>query len=621
MSDDKVKVGPLSWTPWPTIPLPTEALLRKWVADPARGPDFIEAYHQARETRINAERTDPLQHGWDTPPMRVVRALLKGEYVPGMIGRSVAPVGWTCTPANDILELGGNGSGKTWSLARLTLETLTQKPGREVRVWSQNEVTSRRYQQPPLFAHLPPHLRPLKKLGQRTKISYTEATGFSESVFTFEISENVNDRPCVCLIQTYKGWEQDKKSAEGGECDLIWWDEEAPSDLIDTLRFRTHKRGGVMVGSFTPVAGYTETVAQYLEGGTILETVPAADVDWQFGAVEWAWGKRLFPEDKPLVPGCPPGEVPLVLQSGPGLGRRFVVLFPTPFNPFTNVQAIIAAAMGKTTEYALERIWGWPTKRAQKAFPRFSTAHIIPPERVPSPSSLTIRCFVDPHGDRNWFMLWIGVDAEGNKYVLREWPGEDVGEWALPGSKPDGKVGPAQRDGAGRGFNDYKRVVYEQEGWLLDPSEGLRPGPNAWRVVERYMDPRPAGTSVLTQDTGDWNYITHLSVPLTDGFTVPIPGVEFLPAPACMIQEGTQIINDWLSEGWNADKPVDPLNHPRFFVSSACANLIYALRTWTGADGEKGATKDPIDCLKWAAKLTLEWYDPAKPVGGHGGSY
>jgi hypothetical protein len=34
------------------------------------------------------------------------------------------------------------------------------------------------------------------------------------------------------------------------------------------------------------------------------------------------------------------------------------------------------------------------------------------------------------------------------------------------------------------------------------------------------------------------------------------------------------------------------------FVSETCKNLIFALKTWTGEDGQSGATKDPIDCLR-----------------------
>jgi len=40
------------------------------------------------------------------------------------------------------------------------------------------------------------------------------------------------------------------------------------------------------------------------------------------------------------------------------------------------------------------------------------------------------------------------------------------------------------------------------------------------------------------------------------------------------------------------------------FISDNCKNLIYCLKEWTGADGEKGATKDPIDCLRYLSVMS-----------------
>jgi hypothetical protein len=49
------------------------------------------------------------------------------------------------------------------------------------------------------------------------------------------------------------------------------------------------------------------------------------------------------------------------------------------------------------------------------------------------------------------------------------------------------------------------------------------------------------------------------------------------------------------------------LNAPKMFVSSECPNLIYALREWTGKDGNKGACKDWIDLLRYAALAELTY--------------
>lgn len=609
--ENSIKVGPWQWSVWPTLPVPTENWLLEKAA--AHGPSWIHEFHARRERAIAQERHDPLTYGWEQPPMRLLRELLAGTYVPGTFGKSIAPASWkmnrTC---NDIVLLGGNGSGKTEVQGKIAMEKLETMPGSEARCFSQNEMTSIRYIQRALFRYLRPELRKLKSQGTTIKISYKEATGFSENVF-------ILPNRSACLMPTYKAYEQDKKSVEGGECDVLTWDEEAPAELLETARFRVHKKGGVMLGGFTPVGGYTETVGQYIEGATILEVIPARKIIWDWWNRTWAWGEWLLPKDRELVKGCPPGHVPLVVQSGGGNGRRYALAFPTMFNPYTNVEAIAESVEGKPLDFALERLWGWPTKLARKAFPNFCEHHIVPPERIPPLKELTIYQHADPHGDRNWFMVWVGVDANGTKWVVREWPSvEEVGEWALPGSKPDGKPGPGQTVGHGKGFNEYKRLMLDIEGWKVLADGQWVEGDNAWQVRDRRLDPRPAGTSVASDEEAK-TYLDYLWQPIRDtAGKIITPGLDFMAGPDCSIEEGKQWVNNWLTAGWNPSEPVTPLNCPKFYVCNKCENLIWSLRTWTGADGLKGASKDPIDCLKSLAKLDIQHLPPGA-LGSYGG--
>ncbi len=613
--DNQVKVGAWTWTVWPTSPLPT----LEWIVaqGQSRGPAWVDDFHRQRESFIAREKSDPLTYGWEQPPVKIVRELLAGTYVPGKFGMSVAPADWKQEkPANDVAMLGGNGSAKTDVQAKLAMEVLASKPNREVRCFSQNESTSTRYIQKAMFRYMPPALRKLKRQGQTTKISYAEATGFSEGIFVLPSHS-------TGLFPTYKGWEQDKKSVEGGECHALTWDEEIPAELIETVRFRAHKTGGFVLGGFTPVAGYTETVGQYIEGATIIECIPARNVVWDWWTRTWIWGEWLLPKDEILVKGCPPGHVPLVVQSGKGSGRRFAVVFPTMFNPYTNVKEIIEGIQGAAKEFALERLWGWATNRVRKAFPDFGDVHIVKPDRIPPRNELAIYHWADPHGDRNWFNGWVGVAADGKKYLLMEWPGSAEGEWALPG-KNDGKVGPAQTIGSGKSFNDYKRLLLELENWKLNTEGVWVRGPNAWSVIDRRLDPRPAGTSVPSDEEAR-TYLDHMNDAMTrevDGRrVVEFDGFDFAAGPACGIEEGKQLINDWLHEGWNSKEPVTPMNCPKFYVCSECENTIWALRTYTGADGEKGACKDPIDVLKGLAKLAIRHIAPGQlgSAGGGGG--
>ena len=76
----------------------------------------------------------------------------------------------------------------------------------------------------------------------------------------------------------------------------------------------------------------------------------------------------------------------------------------------------------------------------------------------------------------------------------------------------------------------------------------------------------------------------------------------FAPAAGLRIEEGVGIINDWLS--WDRDSPLLALtNEPNLYVSEECRNIIYSLKEWTGADGDKGASKDPIDVLRYLAVM------------------
>jgi hypothetical protein len=100
-------------------------------------------------------------------------------------------------------------------------------------------------------------------------------------------------------------------------------------------------------------------------------------------------------------------------------------------------------------------------------------------------------------------------------------------------------------------------------------------------------------------------------------------GMEFKSADGRSIDEGVDLINNALA--YDPDRPVGTGNEPRLFISNACSNLIYSLKEWTGADGNKGACKDPLDCLRYAltASPPLQYLegDILRPQAHPGGSY
>ncbi len=72
-------------------------------------------------------------------------------------------------------------------------------------------------------------------------------------------------------------------------------------------------------------------------------------------------------------------------------------------------------------------------------------------------------------------------------------------------------------------------------------------------------------------------------------------------AAGISVANGLTIVMDWLK--LNQSEPVTAVNEPNLYVSEECGNLIYSLQEWTGKDGEKGASKDPIDTLRYLAVM------------------
>jgi hypothetical protein len=93
----------------------------------------------------------------------------------------------------------------------------------------------------------------------------------------------------------------------------------------------------------------------------------------------------------------------------------------------------------------------------------------------------------------------------------------------------------------------------------------------------------------------------------------------FTPAAGLRLEEGISIINDWFA--YDPNQPISAINQPKLYISENCHNLIWCLREWTGLDAEKGASKDPIDALRYLAVMDPQYggSDSYRAFGG--GSY
>ena len=467
--------------------------------------------------------------------------------------------------ANDeLLVSGGNRAGKTeWAAKRVAI-VLAGIP--DARVWCLHttHMSSVQMQQPVVHKYLPAEYKMAKKT-KTTNVSYTQKNGFSEGSFVLP-----NKSQCFFL-----NYSQDRKVIEGGEVDLIWCDELVPLDWLETLRYRIVTRRGKLLVTFTPITGYTPVVKEYLAGARVLE-----------------WRDAPMLGDGVHVPGGQPGKMPYRAKCW--RPNAAAIWFHSDFNKYSPYDQLEKTLAGRSKHEMKIRAYGWAESLSGAQFPKFGEHNIISPDKIPKEGT-NYMC-VDPAGARNWFMLWLRVDEQGRRYVYREWPDMSVGEWALPGEKVDGKEGMGQRNNAGRGINQYRDLIRSMEG--------------DEEIFMRYIDPRAGATQAAGQDGG-----TSLIELLADGED----GMEMTPAAGVRVEEGVALINDWLA--WDREQPLSMLNEPGLYVSSDCQNLIYAMREWTGQDGDKGATKDPIDVLRYLAVMSPEHNEKGAFAAVGGGNY
>jgi hypothetical protein len=526
------------------------------------------AIHREREEQIARMAEDPWRYGWLNPAWQRADAAYDSL-------REKFPKGVT-----ELLILGGNRSGKSRYFARRAMQHLVESPGAKVWCLQSTESASIQNQQPYLWEYLPKEWKPTSsgklKKGAVANITYSQKGGFTENSFVLP-----NGSQCW-----FKFYSMDVTSIEGAELDFVWADELVTPDWLEALRFRLLTRDGELGIGFTPIEGYTTTVKEYLDGAKTLEEC-----------------------DAPLLPRYRDGHllgverVPRIQQCVREKAR--VVYFHTADNPFGNPEAMETELRGSNRERILMRAYGVPTKARMSMFPKFrEDVHVVPHDSIPKDG--TVFHFVDPGEGKTWAMLWIRFTPDGRCWIYREFPDqidyiEGVGypgPWAeADGKLQDGRPGPAQKACAGFGFEDYKRLIEAAE--KADAAE----------PAERWMDSRYGNTPTMTQE-GVRTLIEQCSERI---------GIDFRATSGQAIVEGVTLINDWLS--YNDEAPVDALNSPRLYISERCQNLIYALKTWTGADGKRGATKDWIDILRYITLSGVEYEDPASLRTRGGGCY
>ncbi len=610
-------------------------------------PSAIMEALDHRTAMIEDERRDPYRHGYEPAIWRETDWRL-------------AEMRLEC-PGDPIIlaVLGGNGSGKSYYGASRFDMALVENEDWLCWQHSLDEDSSCEVPQRIIYSYLPEEYRTekgkLKKTAQ-TKLSYNKVNGFTDNTFGLENGSRA-------VFKFYGGgdvnalegprpdfvWADEMVPVDWveGSCRRLVTKAGQTHRIIPKLRelvkqrreiIRTHhgvadgimqqmlddlwRTGlrpllpklmqGVCLVTFTPKNGYTQTVSMLTAKARTLEECTA----------------ELLPR---LREGVLVGyeKVPRVQLNLSEERPTVIVYFHIYDNPFGGNWDSQKRTLAKLPRS--ERLWqayGVATKIAGAALPRFSmSAHVRPLSHLPKVG--TWYHVVDPCTDgRNWFMIWAKVcpNPIGPPlvWVAREWPQE--GDWITAGNvgnpgpwavlrtaskadgrkkstttRADGERGPAQNNW-GLGFREYADEIarVERELYALEHSgqEGtleLRPGC-------RIMDSRAGNTENQHHGESETLITTLEDYQL---YFVPAGRDSGAEAGSSKIKEGVSMINDRLFYN-DEDTTLTPeglltfhSRAPSIYIAETCTNLIFAAQHWTGMDGGAGATKDPIDALRY----------------------
>jgi len=608
-------------TPHPVLALPTPEQIY------AMGVDEWMRLMKQRELIIKREKEDPFRYGWEPPVWRICDALLDAPWRDADENRKIRERLGFDKPVDTLLIMGGNRGGKSEYAAKYVSRTLHHIDGAVAWMFQTNNENSIRMQQALGWRYMPKEWR--KKIKQHpTYISYTFKNGFSDNIF---VLPNMS-------MGSYRNYEQNIETIEGGEINVAWPDELVGSDWIKTLILRLATRDGKLLLTFTPVKGYSPTVAEFQNGAiTVMESIGwLLPKDGKEPMVERALAvedcNKWFTDEPSQLP-VPEGRkfemVPRVMKcmakSGDTDDTRAIVFFHSSDNPYGNPAGVWNKIRTGTRAFIRERFYGMADKAQSARCPKFGKAHLIKPEMIPKEG--TNYWLGDPAGGRNMAQIWVRF-TKMHCYIYREWPGKyDIpgqgvpGPWAEPDAKHlDGRKGPAQ-DSFGWGLKAYKREIARLEGWqdwkkAADLPYGEDDHVEDWmpkdgddeKIDTRFLDSRAASTPRVENDR---------PVTLQEDFANIGLFCELTPGDG--IAEGVALVNDWLD--YDQEQKVEGFNVPYLMVAEDCLNVIFALRTWTGQDGKNGACKDFFDLVRYLVTLGIGHVEPdsweSEVGGGH----
>lgn len=630
----------------------------------------LESLLRKRAKIIRMEEDDPFRYGWESPIWKLADAILGLDCHDETFLKQLDTrlgMDWE-TWRQQMLELlglskqvlmllilGANRSSKSEYAAKRCQQMGTYNPGASIAAFQMSEPRSVKDQQPLFWKYMLPEWR-IQVAGAETYIKYKRKTGFSEMGFINPVGSDYR----------FLNYKQDRGTAiEGPEYDLMWPDELVPPDWLETMKYRLASRQGKAIATFTPVNGYTPSVGLFCDGATVARTSTAfmlprdggePDVAATLGLERWELEELVTaeiekrparvpysrPEDilawlenkpsQPVRQGRVFHEVPRVLRCADP--RMAVIFFHSCDGPYGNPRVVIDLAKAKGATDIRIRVYGVAERQVSTVFPKFSRKiHVIDQAAIPEDG--TNYFFVDPAGDRNWFMTWLRVTPHG-AYVYREWPGSyDIpgvgvpGPWAVPSAKKEGLNDGARGEGQqsfGFGLWRYKFEIARLEHWAdyLAWFDGVKQDPDAYpldeeleswderngaeEVIEgRVVDSRAASTPRIERDR-----------PVTLLEDLIDARLDCQCAPGAEIRDGLNGIISALD--YNESEDGSFTNRPKLMIATQCPNTIYALGNYRNVDGEHGACKDPVDNLRYFFTSICDYVEPG-PRGRRGFYY
>lgn len=593
-------------TPHPILPnLTDEQLINKYLVDEPTTSRYIDWLND-RELllRQSSEDGDPFRHGFELDHWKDADRIKDAEELVWLI------------------MLGGNRSAKSEYCGKRVVQDALAHPDTVILCLAETEISSQMTQQTIIWKYLPVETKALNGTRDRRRvyyINYSPAHGFSEQRIVLPNRSKI-------IFSTYNAETTKFEGVEFGSqklrCIGAWADESLTPPWFQMLDRRLRYRNACGLWSFTPVKGMTPTIRTAVGDGQILESKPS----------------ELLPS-RVNVAGLPVGHMPYIQEAA--IPRAKVIYFHSNLNPFGNsagsyYKQIAEMCNGKPDKFTMRVAYGYTTDTAGKAFPLFGHVNVVRPEDLPVDG--TNYQLIDPAGARRFSCIWVRVTAGFNPkvYIYRDWPDQQrYGEWAIPTERElspdsnrgwDGDPGPAQQT-ANWGVAQYKEEFEKVE--TVDPAKpekdphrarlATRSGLSMEDILVRYIDSR-AGKDQHTALQSGTCLLDDFAKTTTSSTGKDQPPMYLELASGVRAEAGLSAIEALLY--WEPEKPFDPvMNCPKLYVSNECHQVIWAMSNFTGRGGEKGACKDFVDLVRYAAIGELLHVSKNEFDGKGGGSY